>query len=135
MVFFKKSDITVYNKYYDKVNDIDRYQKTIIRGANWQGKRNATVSDKGLNREDSILIFVDKLDNYVSPKRFARLTDDERANYFTFGLNDLVVKGEIDFEITGIKPNSIADLERQFDDVVNILGVSPWSEHWEVECK
>lgn len=135
MVFFKKTDITVYNKYYDKVNDVDRYQKAIIRGVNWQGKRNATVSDKGLNRDDSILIFIDKLDNYVSPKRFDRLTDEERSNYFTFGLNDLVVKGEIDFEITGIKPNSIADLERQFDDVVNILGVQEWTEHWEVECK
>lgn len=134
-VLIKNTDITIYNKYYDKASDVDRYQKTIIRGVNWQGKRNATVGDKGLNRDDSILIFIDKLDNYVSPKRFARLTDEERSNYFTFGLNDLVVKGEIDFEITGIKPNSIADLERQFDDVVNILGVQEWTEHWEVECK
>lgn len=135
MVLFKNSDITIYNRYYDKVNDVDRYQRTVIRGVNWQGKRNATVSDKGLNRDDSILIFIDKLDNYVSPKRFARLTDDERSNCFTFGSNDLIIKGEIDFEITGIKPNSIADLERQVDDVVNILGTQEWSNHWEVECK
>ena len=135
MILFKNSDITIYNRYYDKENDIDKYQRTVIRGVNWQGKRNASVSDKGLNRDDSILIFIDKLDNYVSPKRFARLTEEDRANYFTFGLNDLVVKGEIDFEITGLKPNGIADLERQFDDVVNILGVQEWTEHWEVECK
>lgn len=134
-VLFKNADITVYNKYHDLDSDTYKYQRTVIKGVNWQGKRNATVGDKGLNRDDSILIFIDKLDNYVSPKRFDRLTEEERTKYFTFGLNDLVVKGEIDFEITGIKPNSVADLERQFDDVVNILGVSPWSEHWEVECK
>ena len=134
-VLFKNADITVYNKYYDLDSDTYKYQRTVIKGVNWQGKRNATVGDKGLNRDDSIIIFIDKLDNYISPKRFDRLTEEERTKYFTFGLNDLVVKGEIDFEITGLKPNSVADLERQFDDVVNILGISQWSEHWEVECK
>ncbi|MCI6278053.1 MAG: hypothetical protein MR639_15245 [Clostridium sp.] len=134
-VLFKNADITLYNKYYDKENDVDRYQRTIIRGVNWQGKRNATITDKGLNRDDSILIFIDKLDNYVRPKRFNMLMDEDRANYFTFGLNDIIVKGICDFDIKGIKPNSIADLERQFDDVVNILGVQEWSNHWEVECK
>ncbi|SQB99869.1 DUF6751 family protein [Clostridium paraputrificum] len=134
-VLFKNADITLYNKYYDKENDVDRYQRVVIREVNWQGKRNATVGDKGLNRDDSILIFIDKIPGYVSPKRFAKLTNEERPNYFTFGVNDIIVKGEIDFEITGLKPNSIADLEREYDDVVNILGVQEWSGHWEVECK
>lgn len=134
-VLFKNADITLYNKYYDNENDVDRYQRVVIREVNWQGKRNATVGDKGLNRDDSILIFIDKIPGYISSKRFAKLTNEERPNYFTFGVNDIIVKGEIDFEITGLKHNSVADLERQFDDVVNILGVQEWSEHWEVECK
>lgn len=138
-VLFKNADITIYNKYYDKVNDIDRYQRTIIKGVNWQDKRNATVSDKGLLRADSVLIFLDinDVENkiYISPKRFNKLQDAERFNYFTLGLKDKVVKGEVDFEITGIKPNSIADLENNYDDVVSILGITPWSNHMEVECK
>lgn len=135
MVFFKNTDITVYNKYYDRENDIYKYQRTVIKGVNWQGKRNANVSDKGLIVADSILIFIDKIPGYVSPKRFDMLTNEERLNYFTFGINDIVVKGVCDFEITGLKPNSVADLERQFDNVVNIIGVQEWPEHWEVECK
>ena len=134
-VLFKNADITLYNKYYDKENDVDRYQRVVIREVNWQGKRNATVGDKGLNRDDSILIFIDKIPGYVSSKRFAKLTNEERLNYFTFGVNDIIVKGESDFEITGLKPNSTADLEREYDDVVNILGVQEWSGHREVECK
>lgn len=134
-VLFKNADITLYNKYYDKENDVDRYQRVVIREVNWQGKRNATVGDKGLNRDESILIFIDKIPGYVSSKRFAKLTNEERLNYFTFGVNDIIVKGESDFEITGLKPNSTADLEREYDDVVNILGVQEWSGHWEVECK
>ena len=135
MVLFKNTDVTIYNKYYDKENDVDRYQRVVIREVNWQGKRNATVGDKGLNRDDSILIFIDKIPGYVSPKRFAKLTNEERTKYFTFGLNDIIMKGVCDFDIKGIKPNSIADLENKFDDVVYILGVQEWSNHWEVECK
>ncbi len=89
---FKNSDITIYNKYYDSINDIDKYQRTVIKGVNWQGKRNGTVSDKGLLIADSTLIFIDKLDNYVSPKKFLKLSNEERSNYFTFTPGDKIVK-------------------------------------------
>lgn len=133
MVLIKNADITIYNKYYDLASDVDRYQRTVIKGVNWQGKRNGTVSDKGLLLADSTLIFIDKLDNYVSPKRFARLTPEERLNHFTLDIGDKIVKGEVDFEVTGIKPFRIADLESEFDDVIDIKSVNPLSNHFEIE--
>lgn len=132
-VLFKNSDITIYNRYYDNSLGADRYQRTVIKGVNWQGKRNGTVSDKGLLLANSTLIFVDKLDNYVSPKRFAKLFDEDRKKYFTFAPGDKIIKGEVDFEITGIKPYRLADLENKFDDVIDIKSVNPLSDHFEVE--
>lgn len=134
-VLFRNADITIYNKYYDSVDDVDRYQRTIITGVNWQDERNATVSDKGLLLADSILIFIDKLDNYVSPRVFRNLSSAERMNYFTFAAGDKIVKGEIDFEILGLRPYSVADLENNYDDVVNIMSIRELSQHWEVEAK
>ena len=132
-VLFKNADITLYNKYYDLSSDTYKYQRTIIEGVNWQGKRNGTVSDKGLLLADSTLIFIDKLDNYISPKRFAKLSDEDREKYFTFAHGDKIVKGEVDFEVTGIKPYRLADLENEFDDVIDIKSVNPLSDHFEVE--
>ncbi|MDU5109764.1 MAG: DUF6751 family protein [Clostridium sp.] len=132
-VLFKNSDITIYNRYVDVDSGVDKYQRTVIKGVNWQGKRNGTVSDKGLLLADSILIFVDKLDNYVSPKRFAKLSDEDRIKYFTFAIGDKIVKGEVDFEITGVRTYRIADLENEFDDVVDIKSVNPLSGHFEIE--
>ncbi|NFD31030.1 hypothetical protein EXN57_13350 [Clostridium botulinum] len=132
-VLFKNADITIYNKWYDSMNDIDKYQRTVIKGVNWQSKRNGTVSDKGLLLADSTLIFIDKLDNYVSPKRFAKLSNEERPNYFTFAPGDKIVKNEVTFEITGIKPFRISDLEGEFDDVIDIKSVNELPTHWEVE--
>lgn len=132
-VLFKNSDITVYNKYYDPYNDMYKYQRTIIKDVNWQSKRTGTVSDKGLLLADSTLIFIDKLDNYISPKRFAKLESIEREKYFTLTIGDKIVKGEVDFEIIGIKNYSINDLNNEFDDVITIKSVNSLSDHFEVE--
>lgn len=132
-VLFKNSDITVYNKYYDPYNDMYKYQRTVIKGVNWQSKRTGTVSDKGLLLADSTLIFIDKLDNYTSPKRFAKLESVEREKYFTLTIGDKIVKGEVDFEIIGIKNYSINDLNNEFDDVITIKSVNSLSDHFEVE--
>ena len=127
-VLFKNSDITIYNRYYDEVEGIDKYQRTVIKGVNWQGKRNATINEKGLLIADSTLIFIDKLSNYISPKRFYKLNYIERSNYFTFRDGDKIVKGEVDLEIT-----RIADLEKEFDDVIDIKSVTELPYHFEVE--
>jgi hypothetical protein len=132
-VLLKNSDITIYNRYYDNSLGADKYQRTIIKGVNWQGKRNGTVSDKGLLLADSTLIFIDKLDYYISPKRFAKLSNEDRKKHFTLGVGDKVVKGEADFEITGVKPYRISDLENKFDNVIDIKSVNDLSSHFEVE--
>lgn len=132
-VLFKNADITIYNRYYDNSLGADRYQRTVIKGVNWQGKRNGTVSDKGLLLADSTLIFIDKLNNYVSPKRFTKLQLMEREKYFTFAPGDKIVKGEIDFEVIGIQGHRISDLEKEFDDVITIKSVAEFSGHFQVE--
>lgn len=132
-VLFKNADITIYNRYYDNSLGLDMYQRTVIEGVNWQNKRTGTVSDKGLLLADSTLIFIDKLDNYISPKRFAKLESIEREKYFTLTIGDKIVKGEVDFEIIGIKNYSINDLNNEFDDVITINSVNSLSDHFEVE--
>lgn len=132
-VLFKNTNITIYNKYYDLSSDTYKYQRTVIKGVNWQSKRNGTVSDKGLLLADSTLIFIDKLDNYVGPKRFSKLQPMEREKYFTFSIDDKIVKGEVDFEVVGIKPYRIADLENEFEDVITIKSVTELSGHFQVE--
>lgn len=133
-VFFKNADITIYNKYYDSNSDTDKYQRTIIKGVNWQCKRNATVTDKGVNVAYTTIIFLDSLPNYIDPRAFAKLDDIDRPNYFTFSELDKIVKGAIDYEITGVKPNRVSDLENEYE-TVTVMAAQVWDNHMEVECK
>ena len=135
MILNPNADITIYNRYYDKKENIEKYQKTIIKRVNWQTKRESTVSDKGLLVANSTLIFIDNLKDYISPKKFRQLSDDERVKHFTLSAQDKIVKGILNFEVTGRSPNSISDLENKFDDVVSISTVSEFSNHIEVYCK
>ena len=132
-VLFKNSDITIYNKYYNSALDLNEYQRTVIRGVNWQGKKTGTVSDKGLMLADSVIIFIDRLDNYISPKQFYRIDLEKRKNYFTFAPGDRIVKGEIIFEITGFAPYRLADLEKEFDNVISVKSINELPEHFEIE--
>lgn len=45
-VLFKNSDITIYNRYYDNSLGADRYQRTVIKGVNWQGKKTVLYQTK-----------------------------------------------------------------------------------------
>lgn len=135
MILNANANITIYNKYYNYADDIEEYQRTIIKNVNWQNKIEGAISNDGLNLANSTLIFIDDLDNYISPKKFRTLSDKERKKYFTLSVGDKIVKGNIDFEVTGLRPNSIADLENNFDDVVTILTVSKFNGHLEVRCK
>lgn len=132
-VLFKNADITIYNRYYDNSKGTDMYKRTVIKDVNWQNKKTGTVSNSGLLLADSTLIFIDNLENYISPKRFAKLQPSEIGDYFTFQIGDKVVKGEVDFEITGISSCRVVDLEKEFDDVIDIKSVSKFSNHFQIE--
>ncbi|ADL53215.1 DUF6751 family protein [Clostridium cellulovorans] len=133
-VLFPNTSITIYNHYFDNANNIDKYKRTVIEGCDWKGKRNSTVSDKGLLLADSVLIFVNKSEKYISPKHFRSLSDAKRTSFFTFSIGDKIVKGEVSFEITGTKPFSLADLDKNFDEVITIKSANTnLSGHYEIE--
>lgn len=135
------NDITLYNSYYDKTSDTTKYKRTYLHGVDWQGKQAVTVIEKGLLSADSIQIFIPYDGNYskqyIGPKAFERLPEHEKDNYFTFKSGDKIVKGIIDFELTGIKPNNADYLEKYYDDVINIISVvdCELTRHWEIGGK
>lgn len=131
MVYFKNADITIYNRHIDKITGYDKYQRTVIQGVNWQGKRSATIdTTNGLLIADSILVFADKLSGYVTPRAFKLLTDIARPNYFTYAIGDKIVKGNLTYEVV-----KIADLEKNYDNVITIMSVRELSSHMELEGK
>ncbi|WP_148550663.1 DUF6751 family protein [Paraclostridium bifermentans] len=141
------SDITLYNSYYDNESGLNKYKRTYLYGVNFQAS-NVIKNDRvrGLIEDNSISIYIpflvdSKGKKYMKPKDYARLSEDEKEQYFTFSISDKVVRGIIDFEITGENNKNIAFLESYYDDVYNISTIATNDcgyydmQHWRVGVK
>lgn len=140
------ADITLYNKYYSKDEQCTKYIRTYLRGVNWQGKQAVQIGDKGIKSADVISIYIPKsvdsdFKEYISPKKYQYLSNIEKEKYFTLAHGDKIVKGIVDFDLTGIKPNNEKHLEELYDDVVTIISTisndngSYNMHHWKVGCE
>jgi len=132
------SNITIYNRYFNPTTRLDSYQRTILQGVFWDDKKAVNRIQSGLQDADGVLIIIPFSVNsdkqYISPKEFEKLED--RTSYFTLREGDRVVRGAIDFEITG----KVSDLDKQYE-AFTITSVdtkdfgSPHMRHWEVGAR
>ncbi len=132
------ADITIYNRYFDKATRLDKYQRTVLYGVFWDEVKAVNRVQSGLEDADKVTIIIpfavttDK--KYAPPKEFEKLED--KAGYFTLQEGDRVVKGAIDFEITG----KVSDLDKEYE-AFTITSVdtkdfgSLHMRHWEVGAK
>lgn len=132
------ADITIYNRYFDKATRLDKYQRTILYGVFWDERKAVNRLQSGLEDADKVTIIIpfavttDK--KYAPPKEFEKL--DDKSDYFTLQEGDRVVKGAVDFEITG----KVSDLDKEYE-AFTIISVdtkdfgSLHMRHWEVGAK
>ncbi|WP_252237413.1 DUF6751 family protein [Clostridium sp. ZBS17] len=111
---------TLYNHYTDKETERTVYKRTVITSVNWQEKLKTTVTDKGLISANIISVFIPfnsdfEGKEYIGPKAYKRLSEEEKDKYFTFDNDDFIVKGEIDEFIT------IDTLKKSYDNVATII--------------
>lgn len=141
------SDITLYNSYYDKELGINKYKRTYIYGVNVQASNNIKNDRvRGLISDDTVSIYIPFIADsegkqYIKPKAFQRLSNEEKDKYFTFNNTDKIIVGIIDFELTGQGENTISYLENYYDDVYNITTIVTNDngnydmQHWRVGVK
>ena len=134
------STATLYNHYTDKETGKTVYKRTIITSVNWQESQKTNVIDKGLVSADQINIFIPFNANfegkeYIGPKEYRRLSDEDKEKYFTFDNNDYIIKGKISEDVP------IEKIKQSYDNVSTIISVlvcdngSPSIRHFEVGGK
>lgn len=138
------ADITVYNRQFDKVQDKYIYLRTYLKGVNWQDSKGIRIAESGVVSDDRTRIFipldVDAEDKqYKKPKTYKRM--DDKSLFYTLDNEDIVVKGIIDFDLTGNPGENVSSLQAKYDDVMVITEVidnrygSRIIQHFELEVK
>ena len=115
MVFqlmYTNSNMTIYNKFYDKATRLDKYKRTIIRNVFFDETKASNRLQSGLESADSVFVLVPfgslPRADYVPYTAF-----DGFANNFTFNIGDMIIKGEVYDEITS-KPTDLDKLHETY---------------------
>jgi hypothetical protein len=135
-----EDSITIFNKKYNSTIRDDEYIRTYIIGVNVDKKKAVNVIKSGLENASSgtIIIPIEDLESeekeYISPKKYQKLSSEETKKYFTFQEGDIVVIGEVDYNID--KDNTIANLKENYDNVFEVISVDDKLKgglpHWEI---
>lgn len=134
------ADCTIYNRYYDVINKVEKWQRTVIVAVAWENRKEANVNAAGGNMAvNSARVFIPFTRGaaHLDPKAWLALSN--KANMWTLQEGDTVVKGAVTDEISG--GFTISSLRAKYDNVLTITSVdtmdmgSESMHHWNVGLK
>lgn len=138
MGLFGNKTVTLFNCVFDEKTEEETYFMTVLRNVDLVETKGTKVTKNGMDRVDAVKLFV-SISNiekeYLSPKEWGRLLDEEKKNYFTFNSSsDFFVKGDC----TGatLPEEQLYEwMKNQFDDVYKVSTIDKYEDimpHFEV---
>jgi hypothetical protein len=91
--------ITVYNKYNDPTTRKVTWCRSIVPNCFWKYTENKLVVGETTIETSVILCRVPISKQFLEKYKWDELSETEKENYFTFGLGDIIVKGQVADEI------------------------------------
>ena len=135
--------ITVFNKKYDSNIKDYHYIRTFLMGVNVDKKKAVNVIKSGLENASSgtVIIPIEDLESeekeYISPKKYQKLSSKQLVKYFTLQEGDIIVIGQLNYIVD--EKNTITNLKNKYDDVFEIIVVDDKLKgslpHWEIALK
>lgn len=92
--------ITVYNKYTDPVSNLITWHRHVVTGAFWKNTGNEITIDKIVIDTDTIICRMRKDEQFLPKYEWVKLPNDQMDEYYTLGRGDILIRGEVDDEIS-----------------------------------
>lgn len=116
--------ITVYNKYEDPQTHVITWFRNVIEGAFWKYTGNKVTVGKVTLETNTTVCRIRKDDRFLERHEWLNKPNDLMGNYFTLGVGDIIVKGEVDDTIneytSGTRSN---DLEKKYKNLQGCIRI------------
>lgn len=89
-------DITIFNKYVDNQTNVVKWYKTQVSNCFWKNMFEQRIVKDTTVATNSILCRVPKDARYLDIASWTMTPNDEKANYFTLNVGDIIIKGIVD---------------------------------------
>lgn len=135
--------ITLYNKYEDPQTHVITWFRHVIPGTFWKYTGDKVVVNKVVLETNTTTCRIRKSDNFLEQHEWLAKPNDEMANYFTLGVGDIIIKGNVSDTISeytsGSRSNDIVKKYKNLQGCIKIeevainVGNGRCSEHYFVK--
>ncbi len=91
--------LTIYNKYEDATTQIITWYRHVVPNCFWKYHREVMRIDESVLETSNIICRIPKDDLFKERYEWVELPNDTMGEYFTLGVGDIIVRGEVSDEI------------------------------------
>ncbi|MBR3644993.1 MAG: hypothetical protein IKN54_01110 [Lachnospiraceae bacterium] len=135
--------ITIYNKFEDTQTHVVRWYRTKVDGAFWKYTGDKISVGKTILETNNTICRIRKDSRFLPKHEWITKPNDEMNNFFTLGIGDIIVKGEVDDEIDEYASGHRAtDIEKKYknlqgciriEETADNTGIGRCNEHYYVK--
>lgn len=87
--------LTIYNKFENKQTNVITWYRTKVENCFWKYTGNKVLVGDTLLETNSTICRIPFDERYLEKYEWEQLTSADRANYFTLGQEDIIIKGDV----------------------------------------
>ena len=89
------TDITVYNKYVNPITNVVSWYKTNLTDCFWSYSHDKLIVNNTVIESNSVICRIPQNENFRERYIWVNYPNDTMGNYFTLGIGDMIVKGNV----------------------------------------
>ena len=93
------STVTIYNKYSDPITNITRWYRTVLSNCFWKRTTEKISLNNAVLESDNVICRIPETESFRQKYEWLQIPNDQMQNYFTLGIGDIIVNGEVTDEI------------------------------------
>ena len=116
--------LTIYNKFEDAQTHIVRWYRTKVDGAFWKYAGNRITVGKTVLETDDTICRIRKDSRFLPKHEWIAKPNDVMNKFFTLGIDDIIIKGEVDDEIDEYTSGHRAtDIEKKYKNLQGCIRI------------
>ena len=122
--------VTLYNKYEDKTTHAVTWFRTVLHNCFWKFTGNKVTVGNVTIDTDSSVCRVPQNSKFKERFEWEQLSAQEKSQYFTFGMGDIIVRGVVDDDIDEYsKGKRSTDLLNRYNQLQGCIIVHKMSDN------
>lgn len=119
-----EQDLTVYNKYEDPTTQLVTWYRHNLSDCFWKYKRDTLKVDEITLETNKTICRIPKSDTFKEKYEWVQLSNDNMTNYWTLGVGDIIVKGNISDDINEyLSGHRSSDLIAKYKDLQGCMQI------------